>query len=76
MAQAAILWSEMKVKGVTNHTVLALDFVHFCTEEGNINELAAQLSEDYTVKTEFEPQGKAWLLHGTTRPEGITLEQA
>jgi len=33
LAQATILWSEMESKGVTNDTVLALDFSHFAKNE-------------------------------------------
>jgi len=65
----------MESKGVTNDTVLALDFSHFCTERNNLNKLVAQLSENYIIKTELEAKGKIWFLKGTTRPEGVTLEK-
>ena len=63
----------MRLAGVTDETVLALDFVHFGTSQSDIDELAKQLAENYKMQiVQSEDQGH-WLAKGTTRPYGITL---
>ena len=49
LAEAEILWDQMKSAGVNEETVLALDFVHFGRNENDAKDLSSQLSEHYNV---------------------------
>ncbi|HEX5091838.1 MAG TPA: hypothetical protein VFV84_04020 [Burkholderiales bacterium] len=71
--EAGILWDRMTRAGVTDATVLALDFVHFGKVRADVEALAGQLAENYSM--EVVPAGEQgyWLAKGTTRPQGITL---
>jgi hypothetical protein len=63
----------MRLAGVSDETILAVDFVHFGTSQSNIEELSKQLAENYQLQVvQSEDQGH-WLAKGTTRPYGITL---
>lgn len=72
-AEAEELWKEMLASGVSDDTVLALDFVHFARSSDNAQALARQLAENYAV--EVVPAGEEgyFLIRGTTRPEGVCL---
>ena len=73
LGEASVLWGLMQNGGVTDETVLALDFVLFGSTQSNVEDLAKQLSENYEMKVEpFEEKGY-WFAKGTTRPYGITL---
>jgi hypothetical protein len=73
--EADALWDQMREAGVSDDTVLALDFVHFGNVREKVDALARQLSENYTVEVVVADQGY-WHVKGTTRPEGICLSQA
>lgn len=75
IAEAAILWEQMRNAGVTGETVLALDFLHFGQSEENATALAKQLSESYQVEVIAVPEPGYWYVKGTTRPYGITLSE-
>ena len=63
----------MRLAGVDDETVLALDFVHFGTSRSNIEDLSKQLAENYQMQVIPSEDQKHWLAKGTTRPYGISL---
>jgi hypothetical protein len=71
--EAVTLWQQMENAGVTEETVMALDFLHFGNNEEDVKSLSNQLSENYNIKIEPAEEEKHWYVKGTTRPEGITL---
>ena len=73
--EADALWSQMQQAGVSDDTVLAVDFVHFGDVREKVDALARQLSENYTVEVVAADRGY-WHVKGTTRPEGVCLSQA
>ena len=58
--------------GVTEETVMALDFVHFSKSHENAQSLAEQLSENYTIEVVTNKDG-VWYIKGTSRPYGLTF---
>ena len=72
LSEAATLWSNMTADGVTNETVLALDFVHFSQNHDGAHEIQKQLAEDY--ESSVLEQDDTWLISSTTRPHGIDLD--
>lgn len=75
IAEASELWRLMQKAGVTEETVLALDFVLFGTSQSDVASLAEQLSENYEMQVLPGNEDGYWLSKGTTRPHGITLNQ-
>lgn len=75
LREADILWSEMREAGVTDETLLALDFLHFSNVRKDAESLLQQLSENYSVEMEEAKQESYWYIKGTTRPEGIYLSR-
>lgn len=73
LEEAATLWQRMFTAGVTEATVLALDFLHFGRAGPNAAALAKQLSKNYEVEVTPAQDGGYWCVKGTTRPHGITL---
>ena len=71
VAEAEFLNSQMLADGVTNDTILAIDFKHFGTVESDIRRLAEQLSENYSMTVSVSDDGKTWVANGTTRPYGV-----
>ena len=74
--EARDLWVRMRSGGVTDETVLALDFVHFGSSRADVEALAARLSDNYSVQVLADRQPGYWIAKGTTRPGGITLDEA
>ncbi len=75
IAEAIALWQQMDNSGVTEATVMALDFLYFGNNEEDVNSLSDQLSENYNIEIEPAEDKKYWHIKGTTRPEGITLSK-
>ena len=75
LEEAAEIWSQMENAGVDEKTVLALDFVHFGKSQSDVQDLADQLSEHYTMEVVPEDPKGYWFVKGTTRPHGITLNR-
>ncbi len=73
MEETSKLWEQMTNSGVTDETLLALDFLNFGTNQDNVNDLAKQLSENYEMKVVPGEEEGYWYAKGTTRPYGITL---
>jgi hypothetical protein len=71
LSEAATLWSKMTGDGVTDETVLAMDFVHFSQDCDGANALQKQLSENY--ESSVSEQDDSWIITSTTRPHGIDL---
>ena len=71
--EAELLWAQMAAAGVSEETVMALDFVHFSSSRENADFLAAQLDETYNVEVARADQEDYWYIKGTTRPEGVCL---
>ena len=71
IAEAQILHSQMAADGVSDDTVLALDFLHFGPVEQDVRDLAEQLSENYAMTVSPREDGEYWNASGTTRPEGV-----
>jgi len=70
--EAEIVHAQMADDGVSDSTVLALDFRHFGNEKEQVRSLAAQLSENYATEVRrSDHDDNYWLLDGTTRPEGV-----
>jgi hypothetical protein len=74
-SEALEIWRRMNNSGVTEETVLALDFEHFGSSKQNIENLAAQLSENYEIQVVPSNEEGCWLAKGTTRPYGITMNE-
>lgn len=73
--EAVELWKQMQRAGVVETTVLALDFVHFGNSQTDVEALASQLSENYTMQVVRDDNQNYWYAKGTTRPQGLTLSQ-
>lgn len=71
-SEAVQLISQMVEAGITDSTILALDFTHFGNNQEGLKGLQSQLSENYEISVE-KADGEYWYLKGTTRPYGITL---
>ena len=71
IAEAQILHSRMAADGVTDDTILALDFMHFGSVEEDVRRLAKQLSENYSMTVTRGGDADYWNADGTTRPDGI-----
>lgn len=71
-SEAIRLINEMVEAGITDSTILALDFTHFGNNQEGLEGLQSQLSENYEISIE-KADDEYWLLKGTTRPYGITL---
>lgn len=69
------MWSEMVFRGVLSDTVLVFDFRAFCADENRARDLQVQLAENYSVRLEYDPGQSVWLVDGTTRPTGVTLDE-
>ena len=75
MEEAIKLWDQMRDSDVNDETVLAIDFLHFGTNQENKNNLAKQLSENYEMEVVPSDEEGYWYAKGTTRPYGITLNK-
>ena len=75
MEEAIKLWDQMRDSDVNDETVLAIDFMHFGTNQENKNNLAKQLSENYEMEVVPSDEEGYWYAKGTTRPYGITLNK-
>lgn len=73
--EANAMWEEMKAAGVTQETVLALDFVCFGPRESDVRALATQLSENYDAQVAAAAEPGYFTVLGTTRPRGVSLER-
>ena len=73
LREAAILDHSMRSAGVTDETPLGLDFIHFGSSRQDVEALAKQLTENYTVDIVEDADQCAWLAKGTTRPYAINL---
>lgn len=71
IAEADFLNSQMLTDGVTNDSILAIDFKHFGPVESDVRRLAEQLSENYSMTVSLSDDGKTWIANGTTRPYGV-----
>jgi len=67
------LWQQIAAAGVTEDTVLAMDFLHFTSDPTNAKALAEQLRENYEIKISPSSSPNYWNIEGTTRPHGISL---
>ena len=74
LAEAQAMRQHMQGAGVGAESVLAMDFLHFGPGQEQAQALAAQLREHYTVKVSADARPGYWLVEGTTRPYGVTLE--
>jgi hypothetical protein len=72
LREAALLDSAMRSAGVSDETILALDFHLFGWSRQSVDALAGELSENYTVDVVNQEQDY-WLAICTTRPYGATL---
>jgi hypothetical protein len=59
-AEAEVLWALMEKAGVTEDTVMILDFLHFSPDKENAESLAEQLSENYHIKIIPAPEENFW----------------
>lgn len=75
LAEAAILWSDMQSSGVTDETILALDFKIFCGSEMGAKNVEEQLSENYNISLKHDTVDNVWIVEGTTRPTGFTFNK-
>ena len=50
LAAAALLWDEIEAAGADEETIFALDFAHFGNNRDDVDDLARQLSENYTTE--------------------------
>ncbi|MFZ5724059.1 MAG: hypothetical protein ACOY33_10430 [Pseudomonadota bacterium] len=76
LGEAEVLWSLMEKNGVTEATVLAIDFVHFAPSRAGADALADQLREHYTMEVRPASEDGYWYVTGTTRPYGLNLSRA
>lgn len=75
MEEAAKLWQQAALAGVTSETELTLDFQHFGPSRNDIESLAKQLSENYEMQVIGEQANYYWNAKGTTRPYVVTLTE-
>ena len=75
MGEAECLWKQMQAAGVIAETVLELDFLHFGRSREDVQALADQLSENYSMSLAPGQDQGYWFAKGTTRPYGITLSR-
>ena len=75
LEEAAALSQQMADAGLTDDSVLALDFLHFGQGEEDAAALANQLSENYEVEVVPSQEDGYWYVKGTTRPYGVTLTE-
>ena len=75
LEEASAMWQQLENAGVTEETVIAIDFVHFGNNIEDVKALAEQLSENYKVKVSQHKNEKYWLVNGTTRPTGVNLSK-
>lgn len=73
--EAGRLWARMTAEGVSDETVLALDFLHFTSDPKNAEDLGDQLRENYEITISPFDRPDYWKIEGTTRPYGITLNK-
>ena len=71
--EAEKIWTQMARAGVSDETVLALDFLHFTSDSTNAEALACQLRENYEIKISPSSRQNYWNIEGTTRPDGISM---
>ncbi len=71
IAEAQFLHLQMTADGVTDDTILTLDFTHFGNVEDDVRRLAKQLSENYVMTVTRGREAGYWSADGTTRPDGI-----
>jgi hypothetical protein len=71
LAAAALLWDEIEAAGADEETIFALDFAHFGNNREDVDDLARQLSENYTTEVSVRSEQNYWDVRSTTRPEGI-----
>jgi hypothetical protein len=76
VAEAQLVYSNMRDAGVTEETVFTLDFRHFTPEKASADTLLAQLSENYQLSLSHDPERNYWYIDGTTRPYGIELTES
>ena len=78
IAQAKALHEQMSADGVTDETLLTIDFLHFGNDEADVEDLAEQLSENYTMTVIERPEKDYWNAEGTIYPcavDGISPER-
>ena len=75
LEEALAMWQQMENAGVTEETVIAIDFVHFGNNIEDVKALAEQLSENYKVEVSQDKNEKYWLVNGTTRPTGVNISK-
>lgn len=73
--EAEELWKRMVAAGVSEDTVLALDFVHLASSSDHAQALAEQLAENYSIEVVAADEEGYLLIKGTTRPEGVCLSK-
>jgi hypothetical protein len=71
--EAIALWDKMNTAGVTEETILAMDFIFLGASQQNVEALARQLSENYEMGAAPASAPGWWCANGTTRPHGVTL---
>lgn len=73
LQEASELNKQMQKVGITDETVLVIDFTHFGSSKEKVDNLANQLSEHYTMDVTFYEQEEYWFAKGTTKPYGISF---
>ncbi len=76
LAAAALLWDEIEAAGADEETIFALDFAHFGNHREDVDDLARQLSENYTTEVSVRSEQNYWDVRSTTRPEGICFTKS
>ena len=74
ISEAETLWAEMQRDGVDESTILAIDFVHFSSDLKGAEDLAAQLRENYSITLISDKGSDYKVIHGSTRPYGVTFD--
>lgn len=72
LEEAHAMCKQLQDAGVTEETIVALDFVHFSKSHENAKLLSKQLSENYVIEIIASEDG-VWYINGTSRPYGLTL---
>jgi len=73
--EAKAIWFKMASEGVTEDSILALDFKLFSSDKKNAESLEEQLKENYKIAIEQSDKPDYWIITGTTRPYGIDLSE-
>jgi hypothetical protein len=73
ISESQQLLAAMREDGVTDESILFLDFRHFSSEKASAENLGGQLAENYEIKITHDADTNYWFVDGATRPDGVAI---